>query len=275
MSAFFASEQNFIYDQETLVIPLWARANDYLQKNSILNDRIAWEVFHKFNYDYSRIEENFGLMQIIAMSVRSKNLDTQIRKFLREHPFSTIINIGAGLGTAFYRIDNGNLKWYDLDLPNVITLRKKIFPTHSRVKIISKSVFDFSWIDDIKSKEDPICFVANGVLMYFEEAEIKKLFFNLANFFPSSEFCFDTHSKVAITVGNKQNLERLDIKGQMRWGFSRIKQFLKWDERIEIIETYPMYAHIKRNDNWSDEIISKMNLVDNRRLANIVHLRFN
>ncbi|MFX1237965.1 MAG: class I SAM-dependent methyltransferase, partial [Promethearchaeota archaeon] len=196
------------------------------------------------------------------------------RKYLINHPKSTIINIGAGLSTAFYRVDNGQLKWYDLDLPNVIALRKKYFAENPRVKCISTSIFDYSWFDQINSPKE-VFFVANGVFIYFDEFKLKELFLELINNFPSSEIAFDVHSKVAITIGNKMNLQRCSIKGKMRWGINRVQKILKWNDRIEVIDDYPMYAHIPRNTEWGSDVIAKMNLVDDVRLANIFHLRFN
>jgi O-methyltransferase involved in polyketide biosynthesis len=260
--------------QETLVLPLWARAKDFDEEHSVLNDKKANVIFQDFHYDYSEIEKDYGLMQKIAMSVRSKNLDDAIKCFMEDHPKASVVSIGSGLGTAFYRVDNGQIKWYDLDLPDVIEIRKQLIPEIERVKYIAKSVFDYTWFDEIEYCKDGIIFVANGVLMYFEENQLRSLFSALATKFPGSEIVFDAHSKIAITVGNKINLERYGINARMKWSIRRAKKIKHWDERIEIIDEYSMYERTPRESSWGDDIIEKMEIVDNRKLANIFHLSF-
>ncbi|HBZ19782.1 MAG TPA: hypothetical protein DEO60_01525 [Bacteroidales bacterium] len=43
-----------------------------------------------------------------------------------------IKNIGCGLDTRFERIDNGKLKWFDIDFPEVIKLRGRFMNENSR-----------------------------------------------------------------------------------------------------------------------------------------------
>ena len=260
--------------EETLIFPLWARAKDFEEEHPILNDQKANEIINDFNFNYSEIEKDYGLMQIIAMSVRSKNIDDVIKNFLEDHPKATVVSIGSGLGTAFYRVDNGKIKWYDLDLPNVIDIRKKLLPEIERVKYIGKSVFDYTWFDDIKYGDDGLIFLANGVLMYFDENQLIDLFSALATRFPGREIVFDAHSKIAITAGNKVNLERYGVNARMKWGIRRAKKITRWNVRIEVIDEFSMYAHTPRNSVWDEAIIRKMDIVDNRKLANIFHLRF-
>ena len=152
-----------------------------------MKDEKAHEIYNRLNYDFSKFDEIFGEMQVIAWCVRCKNLDIVIRKYMKKHSKATVISLGSGLETAFYRLDNGKITWYDLELPEVIELRRKLLPEIDRNIYIAKSVFDFSWFDDIKtSRANGNFFVANGVLMYFEEEQIKHLFSALAIRFPEA-----------------------------------------------------------------------------------------
>jgi O-methyltransferase involved in polyketide biosynthesis len=63
--------------------------------------------------------------------------------FLSNHPRSvTIVNLGAGLDTGFYRVDNGFIQWIDVDLPEVIELRKTVIPETDSSRRISGSPLD-------------------------------------------------------------------------------------------------------------------------------------
>ena len=125
------------------------------------------------------------------MSMTSNEVD-KTQRFLQQNPKGKVINIGAGLDTRFTRVDNGELKWFDLDMPEVIKLREKFFSESDRVKFISKSVLDSSWVDDIGiSPEEPVLIIAEGILMYLKEEDVKRVFSILAGSFPGAEMYFD------------------------------------------------------------------------------------
>ena len=85
------------------------------------------------------------------------------------------MNIGAGLeDTTFYRVDNGLIHWYDLDLPAVIDIRRQLLPEPDRVMYIAKSLLDPSWCKDVNT-ENGIFMIAGGIFMWFEEAQVKQV----------------------------------------------------------------------------------------------------
>eukprot|EP00831_Metopus_contortus_P044409 TRINITY_DN3561_c0_g1_i3.p1 TRINITY_DN3561_c0_g1~~TRINITY_DN3561_c0_g1_i3.p1 ORF type:complete len:154 (+),score=35.58 TRINITY_DN3561_c0_g1_i3:110-571(+) len=102
-----------------------------------------------------------------------------------------VINIGCGLDTRFERIDNGKVIWYDLDLPQSIKLRKNFFKEDDRYKMISKSVFDNSWINDIKEKNRKVLVIAEGILMYFSKEEVVSILDMLQRGFNECECLFE------------------------------------------------------------------------------------
>jgi O-methyltransferase involved in polyketide biosynthesis len=83
------------------------------------------------------------------------------------------VSIGARLDTTFERIDNGSIHWYDLDVPDVIELRRQFIAETERSRYIPKSVFDLSWFEDIGSSTLGLLFVACGAFQYFAEKQVK------------------------------------------------------------------------------------------------------
>ena len=123
---------------------------------------------NSWDCDFGEIEKAFGEYGGLAYIVRGRKIDGIIKQFIAEHPRATIVNIGAGFDTTFSRVDNGAVHWYDIDLCEVIALREKIIPAGSRNICIAKSVFDYSWLKDVRFNEkDGILFVAGGVFYYF------------------------------------------------------------------------------------------------------------
>lgn len=138
---------DFTHVQETLLLPLFGRAKLSKKDNPVLKDSKAIEIVENLiEYDFERLDRHLSPYGNVSWLVRAKMFDDTIRRFETEHQEATIVNFGAGLDTTFFRVDNGLIKWYDLDLPEVIEVRKRIIPESDRMKCIAKSLLDASWI---------------------------------------------------------------------------------------------------------------------------------
>ena len=135
-----------------------------------------------FNISLKGNLPEFGLF-----TLRAKQFDDKIRAYIAERPHASVINLAAGLDATFYRIDNGSIHWYDLDLPAVIDVRRQLLPEPDRVMYIAKSLLDPTWCKDITHTEDGVFMVAGGVFMWFEETQVKQFFSMLADNFPNGE----------------------------------------------------------------------------------------
>ena len=180
---------------ETLLNPLWGRAKLSKENNSVLNDKKAIEVVEHIDYDFSTLDKKLPFESNLVFVARAKQFDDKIRAYIAKYPDASVINLGAGLDTTFYRIDNGTVYWYDLDLPAVIELRKQLIPETDRARCIAKSLFDLSWYTDIENVENGVFMVSCAVLAFFKESQVKQLFLSLADNFPDSEIVFDAASR--------------------------------------------------------------------------------
>jgi O-methyltransferase involved in polyketide biosynthesis len=194
---------------ETLLGPLWARAQLSKEYSSLFHDAKAVELVEKIDYDLSTSDMPFeGILFSISLkgnlpafslwALRAKQFDNKVKAYIAEHPRASIVNIGAGLDTTFYRVDNGTIHWYDLDLPAVIDIRRQLLPEPNRATCIAKSLLDPSWCEDIEHTEDGVFMVAGGVLPFFEESQVKEFFSMLADNFPGGEIVFNALSKLEL-----------------------------------------------------------------------------
>ena len=133
---------------ETMLITLHARAKDAESKNPILNDKKSSEILSQLDYDFSKFEKAWA--SYYGILSRAKVMDNETKKFIQKYPDCVIVSIGSGLDTRFLRVDNGKIRWYDIDLPEVIEERKLFFEPNERVTDIAKSAFDSAWTKDIK-----------------------------------------------------------------------------------------------------------------------------
>ena len=179
--------------QETLLIPLYYRASESDKKSPLFVDRKATEIVPQLNYDFSGFDSAWALRNDVVM--RTLIFDEQVSAFIQRHPNARIINLGCGLDARFWRLDNSQIVWYDLDMPDSIELRRRFLGESDRNQFIAKSMFDTSWMDDVAAfDERPTLIVAEALLFYFDESQVKKLFEQLAERFPGAEVLFQSVS---------------------------------------------------------------------------------
>jgi len=324
---------------QTLLLPLWSRAKISRDYSSLFYDAKAVELIEKIDYDFSTHDKAIPGYLPLLFVARAKQFDDKIRAYIREHPRASVVNIGAGLDTTFYRVDNGTIHWYDLDLPAVINIRKQLLPEPDRVTYIEKSLLDPSWCKDVKHTENGVFMIAGGLLRYFEEAQVRQLFSLLADNLPGGEIVFDVDvesdigpwidrfppeqqgavraalmeamkdswetapqdekdkliAMLTTSVKPKGN-EWTDIEawwhqlsdkemegawhdfrilsnwGLARWVLEDANEITKWDNRITVIDQFPVFKNIPR-DSLSTEMRQFMDDSGRSNLLNIIHLR--
>ena len=96
---------------------------------------------------------------------RSIVLDELVGDFIKKNPDCVVVNIACGLDTRFYRMDNGRITWYNLDLPETIAVRDQIYNESGRVSTIGMSAFDPAWADMVKVR-GKMLFIIEGLSMY-------------------------------------------------------------------------------------------------------------
>ena len=206
---------------ETLLVPLYYRAVESQRPDALVKDERAQELMAQIDYDFSRFKRQS--FDQVATLMRLREFDRCCQAFLTEHPQGVVVHIGCGLDTRFDRVDNGMVEWYDLDLPEVITLRKRFIEEGSRCHFLACSVLDKSWMDIVGLHAGrSFLFMAEGVFPYFSEAQVKGLVLTLAERSPGAELVCDAMSPFFVRVHNLE-LASTKIAARLHWGLKRGK----------------------------------------------------
>ena len=258
---------------ETLLIPLWARAFETEKTDAIIRDYKAVEMVSKIDYDFAKFEKS--RLSQVGVSVRTMLLDKAAHDFFRKNPAAVIINLGAGLDTRCERLRDSEFHcWYDLDVPESIELRKKFIPEGPKNKIISKSMFDYTWLDDVKDKNKPVLIIAEGLFMYFTENEIKNLFSQIINRFPNAEVLFEKLGPFLVGKAKKHDsLKTMDTVPEFKWGLARGKDIENLDNRIKFIEEWEYFNYYKKRWGFFG-FIARTPFMRNKVSSSIVHVKF-
>jgi O-methyltransferase involved in polyketide biosynthesis len=178
--------------QETLFIPLAARALETQRKHPVLRDPKAVEMVQSIDYDTAKYGRGAGGSVTV---LRTAIIDFWVRSFLVAHPAGTVVELGTGLNARFERVDNGQVHWFDLDLPDTIDLRRAFFADTARRQMVAASVLDRDWLPAVAQSRGPYFFVADGVLVYLLEEQVTATLARIAAQFPGALIALDTYPK--------------------------------------------------------------------------------
>ena len=162
--------------EATALIPVAIKANETLRKNPRVRDDVAVEIIKAIGIDTKPFDKFMSHEGVIA---RTLMLDHMVKDFVAKNPSAVIVNMASGFDNRFSRVDNGSIFWFDLDLPDSIDLRKKVFPNREREVMISGNVLEDGWCtavkEEISKNGSKVLFLAEGLFMYLTLEEIKKL----------------------------------------------------------------------------------------------------
>jgi O-methyltransferase involved in polyketide biosynthesis len=219
-------------EKETLLATLYARVLDSRSRHPILHDKAAEEVFGRIDFDFRTLK--IAPDDVVTNALRTKHLDQWTADFLASHPAATVLHLGCGLDGRVERIDPPqSVRWYDLDFPDVIELRRRLYPTRDGYCLIGADVADKDFLDQVPAS-GPVMIVAEGLLMYLSEPEVKDLLQRLTNHFPSGQLAFDVFSQLAVRLA-KWTPEMRVTGAQMRWGVDDRRTIEQWVPHLQLV----------------------------------------
>ncbi len=240
----------------TMLLTLYCHAMESRSPDPIINDPEAVRITDALK---SRLAGSGDMMcrelaqgklnkkLILFISLRASKFDDCARAFLQDNPGGTVVNLGCGLDTRFWRIDNGRMSFYDLDLPEVIEIKRKLCKEAGRYHMVASSVLDYDWLTPLKEQSaGPFLFLAEGLLMYLEKKDVRELVLKLQSSFPGSELACEVVNE---SIVNGWLKSALNMKMQNQFHLGRGATFLSGIKDGKEIEGWA--PGIRLIDEWS------------------------
>jgi O-methyltransferase involved in polyketide biosynthesis len=222
-------------EQETLLIPLYSKVNESQRPKPIFVDEKSREILAQVEYNFAGLR--VPRKTTIMLCIRANKLDAYARDFLAAQPNGVVLHLGCGLDSRCLRVDNGQVDWYDLDLPDVIDLRRKFFVETDRYHLIPSSVTDLRWLDQVAGQGRPVLVIAEGLLMYLKEAEVKALVLKLKNAFPGCKLACDVYSRLTASKANAHpSLKKTGAV--IQWGLDDAHTLESWAAGVHLKEEW-------------------------------------
>ena len=222
--------------QETLLIPLLGRAEETKKTRGILRDEKALHIVESLDYDFEKWR---GIPSLQGATLRTRMFDEEVGRFLRAHPFGTVIELGAGLNTRYERLDNGRAHWLELDLPDSMALRRRFFEETERRTMVAGSVLDADWYPRALALPRPYCFVAEAVLIYLDNDDVERMLRGLAAAFSGALLITDTTASPMVDAQHKHDaMKKLSKESWFRWRCDEPRSLRAWGATLEETKTF-------------------------------------
>jgi O-methyltransferase involved in polyketide biosynthesis len=236
----------------TMLCTLYLRAYEYRSGHTVLGDRAAAEAVDRISYDFPRMKRWLrpaGNQFLVAL--RARRFDIWAADFIRRHPDAVVLHLGCGLDSRVFRLDPPDgVDWFDVDTPDVIAMRRKIFDERDGYRMIGSSVTEPGWLAEI-AEGRPALVVAEGLLPYLTAAEVRTLLDRITTRFGVGELMFDGLPRWVVRMSKIQH-----------WGVRDGREIERWNPRMRLAErTTPMadYAHIPaRLQRWEFRMFNAM-----------------
>jgi len=139
-------------------------------------------------------------------------------EYLADHPDAIVLHLGCGLDSRVFRINPPpGIRWLDVDFPEVIELRRRLYPDRAGYEMIGASLADLQWVDTLP-RDRPAWIVAEGVTLYLSADIMPALLRRLTSHFPQGVIAFDAISPAATRMAGANR--SLRATGATFGGFS-------------------------------------------------------
>jgi O-methyltransferase involved in polyketide biosynthesis len=136
--------------------------------------------------------------------------DAAVRRFLGSHPAGTVVALGEGLETQFWRLDNGQVRWLTVDVPETMDLRHRVLTDGPRQSSHRGSALDLDWLDRL-DPTDPILVTAQSLLPYFQRDQVHDLIAGIAERLPGSLLVFDAVPEAMLNLVRRASGRERDL----------------------------------------------------------------
>ena len=243
---------------ETALFTLMARVCEAEKQDPIIFDTQGIEILTKLKFlvssDFSKklLEKKLPPTLTNYLALRARKFDLYTKAFIKRKG-GLVVSLGSGFDTRYWRIADPKLNYLEIDLPEVIQIKKVLFEEEPPYEMIGRSVLDDQWIEMISSRQtENILFLAEGLLMYLNEIDAIDLFKRLSEVFSNSEMVFEVINKKytqgmwkKVVMSKMKRRFGTEAGASYNYGISYAKEIESYASNIRVLEEW---SHFEEPD---------------------------
>ena len=239
-------------------------------------DHRSREILRELEIDPRRFNLNPG--EVRAVLLRSQWFGQTVRRFLERHPDGLCINLGCGLDPSFEDLEaasDGRFAWIDVDLPDVIAIRRQFFAETPRRRIVAGDITDSQLFATLPwDAGRPAIVVAEGVLYFLQRAQVEALFRAQAEAADARranlEIAFDYASPFGAWIVTRRPAHR-QLGTTFQWTVHNPNELRRVDPRLEVVEDSNVFLNAM--GTGARQLDALYHLVSGSSLGGCAHLR--
>ena len=263
--------------QMTMLPQLYARCFAMKRWPGCFFDHDCIKIKKRISCDLSETGLPKGAVAAGALSVASRQFAAaaEIRDYLLTHPKAQVVLLGCGLDTAGHQADNSRCSFVNIDLDDVIELRKELIPDSERERNIAADLKDTGWISKLGyNKDNGAVFAALGLFEYWDPSEVKSFLGLMSRYFEGSRLVFNAQSRKGAAAAQR-SLIKAGMTARIRFYMDDPeKELSKWKIRCKKISCKRMISDYRVMDKrfsfaerlsaaYSEKYrIAQMNVID-------------
>ena len=182
---------------KTLYIPLYGKSC-VSRRGLFLADKWAEQIWEAEGFVLRGKSASRWLS--FYMGIRAAVFDDWVRS--NRSGESVVLHLGCGLDSRCLRVGGG--KWYDVDFPQVIEERRRHFSESEGYRMLGADLRDPDWLSAIPEAGSAVV-VMEGVSMYLEPDELRRLTAGLCGHFQQVHLLTDCYSVMAAKLSRYRN----------------------------------------------------------------------
>ncbi|MEZ4618955.1 MAG: class I SAM-dependent methyltransferase [Caldilineaceae bacterium] len=180
------------------------------------------------------------------IALRARKYDAIANAYIQAHPGCTVVNLGCGFDTRYWRIDHDHCTYLELDLPEVIALKRALLGADLAYELIGASVLDPAWLDQVTAIGNRhVLLLAEGLFMYLPTEAVIELFQRCAATLVDSQITLEVVTK-AYTHGLWKKIVEMKIKSELgvdagasyNFGIKRAQEIEGFADGLEVIDEW-------------------------------------
>ncbi len=249
--------------ETTALIPLSNRASETLRKHPRIRDEKAVKIIRELAIDTKNYDKLITHECVIARTIM---FDDAVKKLTGKYPDAVFLNLGCGLDNRFERVDNGKLLWFDIDLPDSIVVRKKVYQETEHRRMLGADVMDPLWIEQIKGAvgKKPVIAIAEGLFMYFSKEQTRTLLNQLTSSFDEGFLLAEMMHPSMMDEKKHDTVKHTDAK--FGWGTRSGKEFVQLAPKLQLISEESFAVQLRKS-TFISKIMGIVSGKFNNRLA--------
>ncbi len=227
--------------QETALIPLAIKASETVRPNARIKDYKAKEIIDTLGVDVSKFDPFLSHEGVVARTIMFRE---ELKTLIDKYPDALCVNLGCGFDDKFSQVDNGKITWFDVDLPDQIAVRRKVYEDRERCTMLDGSALDREWTKGL-TKSDMTIVVVEGVLEYFSKEQVKICLNMLCDSFPHGYLLAELHSPFLEKHGSHHDAVK-NTNATFGWGTESGKEYLELEPRLSFVSERSYNEEMKK-----------------------------